>query len=1061
MKWLTAIFMLVSFGMQAQKEPVPEPSQNYFQQAKYMAYIRELDSAFIYFQKASLEYNQEEQWDSLAIVYLSMSRMKTLRSELPEAIDIFGSAEGAMSKLSDTSAWIQCYYSFVKTGHALASYNIGLADSLGHQTLLLMDRLLPQYHLLKINMLNDHGIVQYYQHEYLKADSLVNLSLECANELYEPLDMRKVPSLNLSATIKDAMGYSRKATEQYQTLIEILDKYDRDSTYDYALMLNNLAGAIFDEEGALASIRMYEKSLQLTKNFEDRTYNIASIYYNMANMLNSIGYRHKALNYINACLEYFSNDSVAKVPFMHYIYILKANILSLLGRTEGIEESFKQAAAFIEEVYPDDQTVFIEFLRRRASSYIQQEKYHQALTMLDSCLLLFNDPSVDIYSNERPELYTLAGEAAYLSKKYHLALDYFAKSIDDFLHGSDRHQIQSAFTYASMAKIHLDLNDVDEARIHINQAIKVLLKDSSEYKITNTYHIDDYYLLQHFNYVISTKINVLLNLYEKYADEQFLKSALIETYTLEEILKNQDSEYLEDSDAIGRTNEYYQYYETILKTRISAAENLQRPELLELSLLTAEATRDLMIKHSMSSSSKKILALPDSLLNLEQELLVNIKNKKEELNEALLEKRDATRLRQQLDRYTIALDRIKNIFKNDYPEYYQKKYGDRIVHIENLQEILSRSNSSIINYFLGDEVVYAILLTENSIHPIELGHPDTINQLIAQAIKDIRQLGSLESLEKCYDLLFAPLVEFIPTEHITIIPDGKLHFLPFEALISDDLYLIEKWHINYAHSFYSWAHTDNLSGNFDIFCLAPGFDDSIKVKLNQTYPEMEINGLIRQPNALNLAQLTREEYGAYALSGSEALESRFKYYNGGSNILILATHAEVEDAFPLYSRIALLPDSMEDGYLHAYEVQNMELPYDLAILTACQTGLGKLDRGQGAASLSQAFRYAGCDQVMMSLWSIDEKQSTQLVARFLDHLTQNENLTSSLTASKREYLNDSPKELKHPFYWSGLVLVGGPHGPGGTSSNMSLVLWLLALSLMVIIIASRKKRNQS
>ena len=140
---------------------------------------------------------------------------------------------------------------------------------------------------------------------------------------------------------------------------------------------------------------------------------------------------------------------------------------------------------------------------------------------------------------------------------------------------------------------------------------------------------------------------------------------------------------------------------------------------------------------------------------------------------------------------------------------------------------------------------------------------------------------------------------------------------------------------------------------------------------------------ISQPNAVALVQQLKELYNGLFLLEEDANESKVKNVMRAKSTLHFATHASVNESNPLQSYISLLPDtSGEDGLLHAFEVLGMELNSNLVVLSACETGTGQLSKGQGTISLSYAFRHAGCSNVIMSLWSLDEKPSMKIIEDF-------------------------------------------------------------------------------
>lgn len=159
---------------------------------------------------------------------------------------------------------------------------------------------------------------------------------------------------------------------------------------------------------------------------------------------------------------------------------------------------------------------------------------------------------------------------------------------------------------------------------------------------------------------------------------------------------------------------------------------------------------------------------------------------------------------------------------------------------------------------------------------------------------------------------------------------------------------------------------------------------------------------------------------------SDATESKVKSISSEAKILHFATHAKIDDEKPMLSKLILRPDNSnnEDGFLFTYEIYNMKISADLVVLSACNTGTGKLTKSEGIMSLARGFKYAGCPSIILGLWSIDDKSTASIMKNFYTHLIQGESISSSLRHAKIKYISDSISELAAPFYWAGLTQIG-------------------------------------
>ncbi|MCB0837514.1 MAG: CHAT domain-containing protein, partial [Bacteroidetes bacterium] len=176
-----------------------------------------------------------------------------------------------------------------------------------------------------------------------------------------------------------------------------------------------------------------------------------------------------------------------------------------------------------------------------------------------------------------------------------------------------------------------------------------------------------------------------------------------------------------------------------------------------------------------------------------------------------------------------------------------------------------------------------------------------------------------------------------------------------------------------------------------------------------------------------------ELLGGKVWLGERGTEKRFKEEIAGNyQILHLATHAWVNDENPLYSGLLFAVDSANlkngdtlssnEGLLYAYELYQMQFEADLAVLSACETGKGRLLKGEGMMNLARAFRYAGCKNILMSLWRANDASTRELMSRYFQHLADGKGKAESLRQAKLEMISQS--SWKHPFYWAGFVLIG-------------------------------------
>ena len=113
----------------------------------------------------------------------------------------------------------------------------------------------------------------------------------------------------------------------------------------------------------------------------------------------------------------------------------------------------------------------------------------------------------------------------------------------------------------------------------------------------------------------------------------------------------------------------------------------------------------------------------------------------------------------------------------------------------------------------------------------------------------------------------------------------------------------------------------------------------------------------------------------------------------------------------------------ETADLFAIELYGMQLKSDLAVLSACETGMGTLHKGEGIMSFSRAFAYAGVPAAIISLWKVPDKATSMIMVKFYTYLKEGHRKDVALQLAKTEFVKEYP-QMSHPFYWSGFVLTG-------------------------------------
>jgi CHAT domain-containing protein len=301
---------------------------------------------------------------------------------------------------------------------------------------------------------------------------------------------------------------------------------------------------------------------------------------------------------------------------------------------------------------------------------------------------------------------------------------------------------------------------------------------------------------------------------------------------------------------------------------------------------------------------------------------------------------------------------------------------------------------------------------------------------------------------------------------ILIVPDDVLHVVPFDALVerqprsiarggaldqgfANEAFLIRRYAVSYlttsAELLPSEAAPAPTAAPRRLFMLANptasvtpaparALDDPLKRQLRSA----EFAGFLASlPSAEAEAQRIARVFASDAstiVTRDKATETAYASQAGQYDIVHFATHGMASDGQPLYSTLVLAPDAANgsDGFLQAYEVLRTPLNASLVVLGGCETALsGGADWGQGLVGLVVAFRQAGAQSVLATLWTIDAT-TAEMMSAFYEALAKGQSPPVALRQAKLRLLQQRVRtgsfeiSLAHPFFWAPFKLVGVP-----------------------------------
>jgi len=426
-----------------------------------------------------------------------------------------------------------------------------------------------------------------------------------------------------------------------------------------------------------------------------------------------------------------------------------------------------------------------------------------------------------------------------------------------------------------------------------------------------------------------------------------------------------------------------------------------------------------------------------------------------------------------------------------YPKYANLKYE---IKPPNLNFILKESyTKAIVEYVVNGEKLYAFLMVDGRVYFNHyyyrkdfIQSVEKLQQMISEFKKidfSLEELNEFETLaHNLYNDLLKPFEDKIGNKPLLIVPDEQLSLIPFEVLLTKPVksksinyselpYLVKSNDVSYAYSL-TLSHMQNAlkknKKNNELLAMAPGYENLAGNQGKQYIALRNMRDARDKLGMLDGAQVEAKEVSREVkgrlIKKKQATEEQFKLNAPKYDVLHLAMHTLINNDNPLYSKLVFTPDQdkKEDGLLNTYELSNMDLNAELVVLSACNTGFGKLNNGEGIIGLSRGFIQAGCKSLLATLWSVADLASADLINDFYFGILNSETKSASLSQAKRNYLQNSSGIKSHPFFWAGYISIGkdDPIELQKNNNKKTILIFALLLATGVIVFQFYKKKSR-
>jgi len=518
----------------------------------------------------------------------------------------------------------------------------------------------------------------------------------------------------------------------------------------------------------------------------------------------------------------------------------------------------------------------------------------------------------------------------------------------------------------------------------------------------------------------------------KFSDLTMALTTLQKCDTLIDLLRQQITNE-SDKIALGAA-ENEVYADGVRMAYETGIEALKKKSYFEQAFYFAEKSKSAVLLEAISDSQAKSFAgIPADLLEEEKNLKAAIA-----LCSQKLAQKPSADEEKYLRETSYSLNRSYQAFikklEGQFPEYFNLKFNTNAPTIDDLQKKLGAS-TALLSYFIDEKNsrLYIFQITHSKYNVVTHSLPKDFDRWITGMRNGIfySELKAYRQSAASLSDLLLPKTLPRSVDDLILLPTGRLSIIPFEALFTDEVketdtystlpYWIKQYAVRYEFSaglILQKAEHQKKTANPSILLCAPvtfadatGLDD-----LPGTESEVkEIAQLFGSKN-LTCGLYVKQKADEKLVKSGDL--KNFSY-------LHFATHGVVDESNPELSRIFLQSDvGSEDGNLFAGEIYNLSLNAELVTLSACQTGLGKISRGEGVIGLSRALVYAGAESIVVSFWSVADESTSVLMKDFyqqmLDH--PNQSFSQSLRLAKRNLI--AKDSYSSPYFWAPFVLIG-------------------------------------
>ena len=889
------------------------------------------------------------------------------------------------------------------------------------KALTIREKILGKEHVDTAISYYDMGVIYQTMHQYPKALNYYKKSLTIIEKVLGNEHPDTATNYKSIGFLYKKLGDHPKALNYYQKSLAIREKVLGKEHPGTAQSYNNIGGLYYKVGDYSKALNYYQKSLAIREKVLGKEHpDTAQSYNNVSGLYYKMGDYTKALNYYQKSLTIIEKVLGKEHPDTAIIY----NNIGLLYQDMGdYPEALnynQKSLAIREKVLGKEHPGTVTSYNNIGLLYYKMEDNTKALNYCQKSLSI----TEKVLGKEHPNTATIYNNIGFLYKDmgdYTKALNYYQKSLAITEKVLGKEHPDTATIYNNIGLLYQDMEDYTKAHRYAKLSFDIFLKNRNKVFTIFDSQQKEKYLKSTSGYVallLDTSIKYLtqLNKEKKITKAQELQQSGANAWL------NYKGSIFDSENAIAML--YSSTKDKKLKAKID--------DLISSKRYLARLYQSLPKPKEKEAWKSNIKKTEDKIAKLTNQIASKATNFKEQQGLKSIGHQDITSHLKDNELYI------------DYAKAGGHYYLFSLDHQENICFIQIDKNSTkkidgLVKAFRED---INIVLKDNTITD--------------EKLKTLTE-SSKAKLSKLYEIIIQkPLGETIKDKTSLIIsPDGALRLLPFETLYSkeSDKYFIEEKEIRYIPSgkelvrLYKYSKDKvSIDKRSAVIFANPNFDSDLNSSKREPIPitpNTSRTAIIKPLFMIEFPPLPGTKAEAKAIKSTFAEGSTIEYLQDDAtesnltkvkqpNILHIATHGFFinDNTIPnpmLKSGIALTGANKSrikgvgDGIVTALKLSGLDLKgTDLVVLSACQTGVVDINSTDSVSGLSKAFIQAGAKDIVMSLWSVDDEATKELMTSFYQEMKENKNYAKALKAAKLKMI----EEGRHPFYWGAFVVSG-------------------------------------